>query len=65
MKIYEVNRKIRECELPSAKEFSKTVINEIIIREKPEKLTKAERLNREAEAFNMEWAFGKLEKKKL
>jgi hypothetical protein len=41
------------------------VINEIIIKEKPEKLTKAERLNREAEAFNMEWAFGKLEKKKL
>jgi hypothetical protein len=64
MKIYEVNRKIREWELPSPKEFSKTVINEIIIQEKPEKLTKAERLKKEAEAFNIAWAFGKLEKKK-
>jgi hypothetical protein len=63
LKIYDVNRKLREANAPSFQEFAKGVINELIIPEKKEKLTKAERLKLEAEAFNLAWAFGELRKK--
>jgi len=62
LKIYDVNRKLRDAESPSVQEFAKGVINELIIPAKKEKLTKAERSKLEAEAFNISWALGELKK---
>jgi hypothetical protein len=49
-------------ESSSIQEFARGVINELIIPEKEKRLTKAERLKLEAEAFNISWAFGELKK---
>ena len=62
LRIYDVNRKLRDTESPSIQEFARGVINELIIPEKEKRLTKAERLKLEAEAFNISWAFGALKK---
>lgn len=62
LRIYDVNRKLRDTESPSIQEFARGVINELIIPEKEKRLTKAERLKLEAEAFNISWAFGELKK---
>ena len=64
LKIYDVNRKLREVETPSIQDFARGVISELFIPDDNEKLSKAERLRKEAEAMNKSWAMSELKKQK-
>ncbi len=48
-KIYTINQKLREVNSPSTVDLAKQVLSEIL-QPKPDKLTRAERINKDAEA---------------
>jgi hypothetical protein len=60
-KIYTINDKLREAEIPTAKELAKEIVGEII-KPKTEKLTRAERLKIDAEAKSQERALKLIQK---
>jgi len=52
IKIYTVNQKLRENEIPSTKELAIDVLKEVLSPEKPAKLTKKERIDAEAKKLS-------------
>jgi len=60
MKVYEVNQKLREIEVPSLKEFTMNVIKGITIDTEKSKLTRAERIKLEADVYTKKWSMSQV-----
>lgn len=63
MKIYEIIRKLKASESPSAKDLAKEVLTEVLSPEKVGKLTKAERIKADAEKVSKQRALDIARKK--
>ena len=60
LKIYDVNQKLRELETPTLKEFTIDVIKGITLDTSKVKLTRAQRVEKEAEVYMKKWSLGQV-----